>query len=203
GNRMSTPSSLLPEQTTQNSQDTTAQPTAESMPETSARPAAEVTAQPTAPSETPSLPTEERTADAFAALGLGADALRAIGDLDYSSPTPVQEQITPPLLQGRDVIAQAPTGTGKTAAFGLPIVERLDDSELHPQALVVTPTRELAIQVAEMLYALGKYREMTTVAIYGGQPYERQFRALSRGVQVVVGTPGRLLDHINRGTLDL
>src|SRR5579872_5761144 len=139
----------------------------------------------------------------FAALGLGAEALRAIADLGYGAPTPIQEQTIALLLAGRDVIAQAPTGTGKTAAYGLPIVERLDVGTLEPQALVVVPTRELAIQVSEALHAMGKYREMVTLPIYGGAPYERQLRALARGVQVVVGTPGRLLDHLGRGTLDL
>ena len=146
---------------------------------------------------------DESARAAFAALGLGDEALRAIADLGYGAPTPIQEQTIPALLAGRDVIAQAPTGTGKTAAYGLPIVERLDADTLQPQALVVAPTRELAIQVAEALHALGKYREMVTLPIYGGQPYERQLRALARGVQVVVGTPGRLLDHLNRGTLNL
>ncbi|MGH2515004.1 MAG: DEAD/DEAH box helicase, partial [Ktedonobacterales bacterium] len=137
----------------------------------------------------------------FTTLGLGPEALRAIADLGYGAPTPIQEQTIALLLAGRDVIAQAPTGTGKTAAYGLPIVERLDVSTLEPQALVIVPTRELAIQVAEALHAMGKYREMVTLPIYGGAPYERQLRALARGVQVVVGTPGRLLDHLGRGTL--
>ncbi len=145
----------------------------------------------------------EAGSSAFAALGLGAEALRAIDDLGYDTPTPIQEQTIKLLLEGHDVIAQAPTGTGKTAAYGLPIVERLEVTELRPQALVLTPTRELAIQVAEALHALGKYREMVTLPIYGGAPYERQFRALARGIQVVVGTPGRLLDHLRRETLDL
>jgi len=148
-------------------------------------------------------PSEMTMAHAFAALGLGEPALRAVAELGYAQPTPIQEQTIPALVAGRDIIAQAPTGTGKTAAFGLPIVHRLDENELRPQALVVTPTRELAIQVAEALYAFGKYREMATVAIYGGQPYERQLRALRRGVQVVVGTPGRLQDLLDRGALDL
>ena len=139
----------------------------------------------------------------FAALGLGAEALRAIADLGFSEPTPIQEQTIALLLAGRDVIAQAPTGTGKTAAYGLPIVEQLDVSVLEPQALVVVPTRELAIQVSEALLGLGKYRELVALPIYGGAPYERQLRALARGVQVVVGTPGRLLDHLGRGTLRL
>lgn len=139
----------------------------------------------------------------FAAMGLGPDALRAMTDLGYGAPTPIQRQAIPLLLAGRDVIAQAPTGTGKTAAYGLPVIERLDARLLVPQALIVTPTRELAIQVAEALHAFGKYREIMTMPIYGGQPYERQLRALARGVQVVVGTPGRLLDHIRRKKLDL
>jgi ATP-dependent RNA helicase DeaD len=142
-------------------------------------------------------------APGFAPLGLSEPALRAIVELGYAQPTPIQEQTIPALLSGRDVIAQAPTGTGKTAAFGLPIVQGIDEAELRPQALIITPTRELAIQVAEALYAFGKYREMATVAIYGGQPYERQLRALKRGVQVVVGTPGRLQDLLDRGALQL
>ncbi len=141
--------------------------------------------------------------EAFAALGLGEPALRAVEELGYGAATPIQRQAIPAMLAGRDVVAQAPTGTGKTAAFGLPIVERLDEGVLAPQALVVVPTRELAIQVAEAMHTLGKFRELVSLPIYGGAPYERQFRALKRGVQVVVGTPGRLLDHLQRGTLDL
>ncbi|MGH2487762.1 MAG: DEAD/DEAH box helicase, partial [Ktedonobacterales bacterium] len=145
----------------------------------------------------------DETASAFAALGLGPAALRAVAELGYGLPTPVQERTIPLLLAGRDIIAQAPTGTGKTAAYGLPIVERLDENDFHTQALVVAPTRELAIQVSEALHGLGRFREMVTLPIYGGQPYDRQLRALARGVQVVVGTPGRLLDHLGRKTLDL
>ncbi|HEY7341941.1 MAG TPA: DEAD/DEAH box helicase, partial [Ktedonobacterales bacterium] len=141
--------------------------------------------------------------EAFAALGLGDDALRAIRELGFGEPTPIQQQTIGELLAGRDVIGQAPTGTGKTAAFGLPIVERLDVNQLAPQALIIVPTRELCIQVSEAMHNLGKFRELVSLPIYGGQPYERQFRALARGVQVVVGTPGRLLDHLNRKTLDL
>lgn len=143
------------------------------------------------------------TAQAFGALGLGPESLRAVDELGYVSPTPVQEQTIPALLAGHDVIGQAPTGTGKTAAYGFPLVEHLEPDVLRPQALIVLPTRELAIQVAEALHALGRYREAVTLPIYGGAPYERQLRALARGVQFVVGTPGRLLDHLNRGTLDL
>jgi ATP-dependent RNA helicase DeaD len=139
----------------------------------------------------------------FADLGLSAETLEVITELGFEVPTPVQEQAIPPLLAGRDVIAQAPTGTGKTAAYGLPIVERLDDARLEPQALVLVPTRELSIQVAEALHALGRQRQLVTLPIYGGQPYERQFRALKRGVQAVVATPGRLIDHLERRTLRL
>ena len=131
------------------------------------------------------------------------DSLKAIAGLGYASPTPIQDQTIGFLLAGRDVIAQAPTGTGKTAAYGLPIVERLDEDQLQPQALIIVPTRELAIQVSEAVHGLGRYREIVTLPIYGGQPYERQLRALARGVQVVVGTPGRILDHLGRKTLDL
>jgi ATP-dependent RNA helicase DeaD len=139
----------------------------------------------------------------FADLGISAATLAVIADLGFEIPTPVQEKTIPVLLAGRDVIAQAPTGTGKTAAYGLPIVERLDDSRLVPQALVLVPTRELAMQVAEALHGMGQHRQMVTLPIYGGQPYDRQFRALKRGVQVVVATPGRLLDHLDRKTLAL
>lgn len=139
----------------------------------------------------------------FADLGLSAETLAVIADQGFEVPTPVQERTIPALLAGRDVIAQAPTGTGKTAAYGLPIVERLDESRLVPQALVLVPTRELAMQVAEALHGMGQHRQMVTLPIYGGQPYDRQFRALKRGVQVVVATPGRLLDHLERKTLAL
>jgi ATP-dependent RNA helicase DeaD len=136
-------------------------------------------------------------------LGLGAAALHAITDLGYSTPTSIQAQTIPLLLAGRDIIGQAPTGTGKTAAYGLPLIEQLNEGELYPQGLVVVPTRELAIQVAQALYELGKYREVVTLPIYGGAPYDRQLRALKRGVQIVIGTPGRLLDHLGRATLNL
>ena len=149
------------------------------------------------------LPIDEPTRPSFDALGLGEAALKAIADLGYGEPTTVQVEVIPLLLGGRDVVAEAPTGTGKTAAYGLPVVEHLDEAEPQTQALVLVPTRELAIQVAEALHALGKYRDLISLPIYGGQPYERQFRSLARGVQVVVGTPGRLLDHLTRKTLRL
>src|SRR2546423_12795951 len=139
----------------------------------------------------------------FEQLGLGAMAIRAVMTLGYEAPTAVQARTIPLLLAGRDVTVQAPTGTGKTAAYGLPIVEHLVESALETQALVIVPTRELAIQIAEALHGLGKFRQMVTLSVYGGQPYERQLRALARGVQVVVGTPGRPIDHLNRRTLKL
>jgi ATP-dependent RNA helicase DeaD len=115
----------------------------------------------------------------------------------------VQSQTIPVLRAGRDLLAQAQTGTGKTAAFAIPIVERVDPATKRPQALVVVPTRELALQVTREFGAIGKYRHTHEVAIYGGVPYGPQERALKRGAQIVVGTPGRLLDHIQRGTLGL
>ncbi|WP_026369404.1 DEAD/DEAH box helicase [Kallotenue papyrolyticum] len=139
----------------------------------------------------------------FEELGLSAATLKAIAELGYEEPTPIQARTIRRMLDGADVIAQAQTGTGKTAAFALPIIERLDTRSHHPQALVLTPTRELAVQVAEAFQAYGKYHQIAILPVYGGQPIERQLRALSRGVQVVVGTPGRLLDHIRRGTLAL
>src|SRR5258707_9235453 len=116
-------------------------------------------------------PEAEVDAAAFAALGLGADALRAIQELGFSAPTPIQEQTIPLLLAGTDVIAQAPTGTGKPAAYGLPIVEHLDVNELRPQALVVVPTRELSIQVAQALHGLRRFPALVTLPIYGRPPY--------------------------------
>lgn len=119
------------------------------------------------------------------------------------APTPIQEQAIPVLQSGRDLLAQAQTGTGKTAAFAIPVLERVDPGLKRPQALVVVPTRELAVQVTREFGGLGKYRHAHEVAIYGGVSYTPQERALQRGATIVVGTPGRLLDHIERGTLDL
>lgn len=138
----------------------------------------------------------------FAELDFNPTILAAIIELGYEEPTPVQEQTIPLMLAGRDVIAQAQTGTGKTAAFALPIVQRLS-AERVPQALVLTPTRELAMQVAEAIYRYGKGSNVSVAPVYGGQPIYRQLRALEQGVQVVVGTPGRIMDHMRRGTLKL
>ncbi len=139
----------------------------------------------------------------FSELGLSETTLKAISELGYEEPTPVQEQTIRLMLEGSDVIAQAQTGTGKTAAFALPIIQNLDPSIHTPQALILTPTRELAIQVAEAFQSYSKHQGISILAIYGGQPIDRQLRALDRGVQVVVGTPGRVMDHIRRKTLKL
>lgn len=137
----------------------------------------------------------------FSDLGLNAPILRAITELGFEIPTPIQARAIPALLAGRDMIGQAQTGTGKTAAFGLPMLQLCDSSTNKPQALVLEPTRELAVQVAGGIHDLGKYTSLRTVPVYGGQPIDRQFRALSQGAHIVVGTPGRVLDHLRRGSL--
>jgi len=146
---------------------------------------------------------DESTGVTFADLGLSGALLESVEAVGYTKPSPIQERVIPVLLEGGDVIAQAQTGSGKTAAFGLPIIETIDRKARGVQALVLCPTRELAIQVAEALESYGKHKRVETLAIYGGQPYERQIRGLQRGVQIVVGTPGRVMDHMRRGTLNL
>ena len=140
----------------------------------------------------------------FNALGLPDALLATLAEVGYETPSPIQAATIPPLLAGRDVLGQAQTGTGKTAAFALPILTRLDLSKTRPQALVLTPTRELAIQVAEAFqrYA-AKLPGFHVLPIYGGQSYGPQLGGLKRGVHVVVGTPGRVIDHLQRGSLDL
>jgi ATP-dependent RNA helicase DeaD len=146
----------------------------------------------------------EPTPLSFTDLALGAPLLRALADVGYENPSPIQAATIPPLLEGRDVIGQAQTGTGKTAAFALPLLARIDPSKTKPQALVLAPTRELAIQVAEAFQKYAHYLpNFQVLPIYGGQGYGPQLAALRRGVQVVVGTPGRIIDHMKRGTLDL
>ncbi|MFZ5640252.1 MAG: DEAD/DEAH box helicase, partial [Bacillota bacterium] len=139
----------------------------------------------------------------FGNLSLSKKVHHAISDMGFEEPSPIQAEAIPLLMEGLDVIGQAQTGTGKTAAFGIPIMEKLNPRFRATQALILTPTRELAIQVAEEITKIGKYKEVRTLAIYGGQSIERQIMALRRGVQVVVGTPGRLLDHLRRNTLRL
>ncbi len=140
----------------------------------------------------------------FENLCLLPEVVEAVVSSGYTQPTAIQAEIIPHMLAGRDILAQSQTGTGKTAAFALPILSQLDKSAKQPQVLVLTPTRELAIQVTKAFETYGKnLSRFSALAIYGGQDYEVQFRALKRGVQVVVGTPGRVIDHVNRGTLDL
>jgi len=139
----------------------------------------------------------------FDDFGLSAQVLRALREMGFEEPTPVQTRAMPPLLAGKDVVAQALTGTGKTAAYGIPLVEHIDPHFKSIQAVVLSPTRELAIQVEEHLSQLAKYRNLRFLAIYGGQPIDRQLRALSRGVHGIVATPGRLMDHMRRGTVKL
>ena len=139
----------------------------------------------------------------FAALNLRPELAQAVTTLGYTQPTPIQRDIIPLMLAGSDVTGQAQTGTGKTAAFAIPILQQLDPSARLPQALVVAPTRELALQVAEMTQALGQYLEVNVLAIYGGTAYSQQLAGLRNGAHIVVGTPGRLLDLARRGRLDL
>jgi ATP-dependent RNA helicase DeaD len=148
-------------------------------------------------------------ATGFAALGLSDALVSTLTALGYEEPTPIQREAIPPLLEGRDLLGQAATGTGKTAAFALPLIQRLvppsAGGERRPEVsvLILTPTRELAMQVAEAVHRYGKALGVCAVPIYGGQAIQQQLRALRRGVDVVVATPGRALDHIGRGSLDL
>ncbi|MEN3354938.1 MAG: ATP-dependent helicase DeaD [Betaproteobacteria bacterium] len=144
----------------------------------------------------------DKSRPTFRGLGLSPEVIAVLEELGYEEPTPIQSQAIPLLLAGRDVLGSAATGTGKTAAFALPLIERLDPKVRAVQGLVLAPTRELAMQVAEAVHRYG-HRRVTVLPIYGGQPIQRQLSGLKRGVQVVVGTPGRVLDHIRRGSLDL
>lgn len=144
------------------------------------------------------------TLSQFKELGLAPHVLKAIDDVGYETPSPIQAASIPPLLEGRDLVGQAQTGTGKTAAFALPLLSRLDLTQAHPQALILTPTRELAIQVAEAMHTYARHlKDFHVLPLYGGQNIGIQLRRLKRRVHVVVGTPGRLLDHLRRGTLRL
>jgi ATP-dependent RNA helicase DeaD len=139
----------------------------------------------------------------FAELGLNKALLKAIDDSGYEEATPIQAETIPLVMQGLDVIGQAQTGTGKTAAFGLPILDKIDTENPNVQALIVSPTRELAIQTQEELYRLGKHEHARVQVVYGGADIRRQINSLKNHPQIVVGTPGRLLDHINRKTIRL
>lgn len=140
----------------------------------------------------------------FADLGLRPAIVETLTSLGYEAPTPIQDRTIPLVLSGRDVIGQAQTGTGKTAAFALPILEKVDPRQKHTQALVLTPTRELAMQVAEAVHSYSaKMEHVSVLPVYGGAPIVPQLKRLERGAHVVVGTPGRLIDHLDRGSLDL
>ncbi|WP_166389229.1 DEAD/DEAH box helicase [Nocardioides ochotonae] len=150
--------------------------------------------------------TEETVSETptFAELGLDDAVLKALRDVGYETPSAIQAQTIPPLLAGRDVVGLAQTGTGKTAAFALPILSRLDIKQKTPQALVLAPTRELALQVCEAFERYAAHlKGVHVLPVYGGQGYGVQLSALRRGVHIVVGTPGRIMDHLDKGTLDL
>ncbi len=139
----------------------------------------------------------------FSQLNLSQSILNAIKDIGYEEPTPIQAQAIPLIMEGKDVVGQAQTGTGKTAAFGIPALELVDPEFNDVQVLVLCPTRELANQVADELTKLSAYQKLRILPIYGGQSLERQIKALRRGVHIIIGTPGRVMDHIERRTLNL
>lgn len=143
-------------------------------------------------------------AERFEDLNVSKELRRAVRELEFEEMTPIQAQTIPLILEGRDVIGQAQTGTGKTLAFGLPILDTIHPRVRKPQVIILCPTRELAIQVAEELQSVLKFKkEITILPVYGGQPIDRQIRTLHGGAHVVIGTPGRTIDHIKRGTLKL
>jgi len=137
----------------------------------------------------------------FGTQNVSREVALALKSIGYEEPTPIQSDCIGPLLAGNDLVGQAHTGTGKTAAFGIPLVERVDPSQDFVQSLILVPTRELAMQVRDELISLAQFRRLGVVACYGGQPIAKQIAALNRRTHVVVGTPGRVLDHLRRGTL--
>ena len=136
-------------------------------------------------------------------LGLIPEIMKAVKDMGFEEPTPIQKASIPLAMKGKDLIGQAQTGTGKTAAFGVPVLQRIDTNLPGPQAVILSPTRELAIQSAEEINRLAQYLPIHALPIYGGQDIERQFRALRKKPNIIVATPGRLMDHMKRGTIDL
>ena len=148
----------------------------------------------------------EASARSFSDLGLDVRLIGTLTELGYEEPTPIQRESIPPLLAGRDLIGQAATGTGKTAAFALPLLQRVlsrGDDRVKPSAIVLVPTRELAMQVSEAMHKYGRSIGTSVLPVFGGQPFDAQIRGLKRGVDLIVATPGRALDHIRRGTLKL
>ena len=198
----------LPDDAAAPTPDEAAAPVAETAPDEAAAPVEEPAPdEAAAPVEEPApaeaaVPEEETTG--FADLGLRPEILGALTTLGYEEPTPIQRETIPPIISGKDLLGQAATGTGKTAAFALPILERIvPGGSAEPIALVLVPTRELAVQVSEAIYKYGRELDAQVLPIYGGQPIVHQLKVLKRGVHVVVATPGRAVDHINRGTLPL
>ncbi|MDR2818691.1 MAG: DEAD/DEAH box helicase [Endomicrobium sp.] len=140
----------------------------------------------------------------FTELNLSDEIIKAVSDLGFEEATPIQSLAIPKVMAGLDIIGQAQTGTGKTAAFGIPVLEKIDIKNKNVQAIILCPTRELAIQVSEELKLFSKYKKgINIVPVYGGQPIQRQMAALSKGAQIVIGTPGRVIDHLERKTLKL
>src|SRR3984957_12413511 len=144
------------------------------------------------------------TTKLFSELGISAELLKAIDKLGFEKASPIQAEAIPVLLQGRDVVGQSQTGSGKTAAFAVPAIEKVDPQLRAVQVIILCPTRELAVQVSEEVHKLALFkRGIHALPIYGGQSYERQFAGLKQGAQIVIGTPGRVMDHMRRGTLRL
>lgn len=139
----------------------------------------------------------------FQDLGLSQQLNKAVSKMGFEEATPIQSETIPLALEGHDLIGQAQTGTGKTAAFGIPLIEKVDVNVDAIQGLIIAPTRELAVQVSEELYKIGQTKRVRVLSIYGGQDISRQIRALKKHPHIIVGTPGRMLDHINRRTLRL
>lgn len=139
----------------------------------------------------------------FLELGLSKPVVRVLEQLNFDTPTPVQSQAIPHIISGRDVVASAQTGSGKTAAYALPILDCLQDPEGVPRALVICPTRELAVQVETQFQLFGQHTGLTALAVYGGTGFDQQIKTLKKGVDVIVATPGRLLDHIERGNVNV
>lgn len=139
----------------------------------------------------------------FKELGVSSSIMKALEKMGFEEATPIQQETIPLAMQGNDVIGQAQTGTGKTAAFGIPMIEKIDEKQKKIQGLVIAPTRELAVQVSEEIHRLGKFKGVRALPVYGGQHMERQIRSLKEGPQIVVATPGRLLDHMRRKTIHI
>jgi len=150
-----------------------------------------------------SAPPIDSILNSFGEIELKYEIARSLAEIGYKEPTPIQAQVIPLMMDGRDIVGQAQTGTGKTAAFGIPMAQVLSPEVKEVQAIVLVPTRELCIQVSKELYRLGKYRGLKVVPVYGGQPISTQLRLLEQGAHIVVGTPGRVMDHMERRTLSL